>query len=999
MTSIEKETIAIEEKNRKQQEIDELKAEIQEVLLIIHKLQKTIQKLQKKNRIKTVERTEDEIVDYKNETQDVLMEIETLADLKSRENEFQMKCVEIDTNISWNLLTQLTKSNHNNLAKNDITFVRIVKSLFFPDLKSVSSIFNNKIHLDKWKEHIGNLKIIITEQKGISFGEYIFKENLRFSKDIYNFYIEICLFEKDLDEDHKRKVTRDFFNKHGSDVINNIKDRYDLSSEEAKVFTIYLACMSGFDKTVLGFDYSSMHEFFQNAWVKINNNQDEFRSKQQIIANNQKQIIHSDISRIKNNVTLGFDSYFTLFNQDQFALWFSEQKCGNGYTICKNYKNIDDELHKSIFNLAQKRTNKEFQNSIQKAGFTISQSIDFSRALFKRYTYYYDAMGNDFLQKMNFPKYKHDLIYGLEKNKILKPKKLATKVIGAAKNNHRLISLMQNGYTLDNNARVVNFIELTNSKKQSVQIFGEIFTFNLTKNKKGNHIISITGYSEISLEKLSKNDSNFRADKYNELNSIFTSISLQSNYEIKKMLASDNFIELLLSSYNHLIYDIYQYFTDSKNYVSFEKLKDGKTFVCSEIASEEISTISKWVEINQKLYSAIPYTAVYIWQLPFFGNFRKISRNNISKLNETKEIAFKKLFSYNDKEVFDFLRDISSADFSEEDYKERVKSKPLFTFLFSFLYLLKGNTWLRIRKNLFEQGDTLRSLLFLDENGIPIRIFRDDKELNSRENPYLNIKIDFKEIFSTNRLLDRNILSTFPISIKAGKSVTRYPELKFRFCRVDGKRAGEKGKKARELYIERIRENLGHIEEIGDLIDILYSKPALSFNQLRGENREIMMKIFMYLFFEYNEVWTEFSDSLMEHLNKNIPFTTENMVLSGSFVDAGWNISIKSIEVETDKKWLIHYVVEDKSTKVFERKVKILPAFVNFHNKNTSKEKLSHMKELTLFCNHNPLYLQVLAALESEIMPLVLINDLSDLDSEICCEWKSSVDWMEKACV
>jgi len=827
----------------------------------------------------------------------------------------------------------------------------------------------------------------------------LFEENLRFSKAISDTYKKIRLFGKDFDEDHKQKITREFFKEHGSNIINNIEIKYDLTSEEARVFTIYLACMSDFDKKVLGFDYKTMHEFFQNVWIKINHNQDEFRGRQQISSDSQKLIVHSDFSKFKVSVSLGFDSYFTLLNQNTFELWFSEQKCGNGYSICKSFKNIDDPLHKSVFNLAQKRTDKKFQSVLQKAGFNNYQSIDFSDSLFKCYTYYYDALGNNFLQKMKSSKYLHDLIFGLERNRVPDARQLASKLIKSAKDNHRLIALIQNGYTLNDDAKVVNHLNIINRKKQSLRILGEVFRFKPIKNGKGDHIVSIVGYSENLLKKLKRTHSDFDSELYSELNSIFKSISINKNCKIEEMVSSPNYTEILLFAYNEILHEIYQYLVDSKNFTSFELLKDGKTFVCSEIASEDISSVKLWLEKNQKMYSAKPYTVNYVWKLPSFGKLKEISRSNPTKLSETKELAFKKLFAYNDKEVLDFLKEIASNDFSEEDFEQKLKTNPEYSLIFSILYLLKGNTKSKLRKNLFEQGDTLRSLIFLDEKGNPIKVFGDDKELKSKENPILNIKMDFNEIFNTNRLLDRNILSTFPIAIKSGKSTTRYSELKFRFCRVDGKRAGEKGKKARELYIERLREKLGHIDEINDLIDILYLKPAISFNLLRGENRENMMKLFIFLFFEYFEVWEEFSNSIVIYLKQNLQLGANDMVSSKHLTNEGWRIALKSIEEDSDKKWLINYVVKNDSSIVIERKVKVLPAFVNIINKNTSKERFGYMEELTLFCNYNSLYMGVLESLKTEIMPLIAVDDKKEVDSKINFVWRNISEWMEKVCV
>ena len=999
MTNINTETNAIEEKDRKYQEIEKLKADIQEVLLTIQQVQKTTKKLQKQNRIKSTEITESEEEHRVNQIEFDSMKEEISNEPNVSKCDTQVKCISFSNDISWESLRNLTINKFDKLTNNDKSFVKIIKSLFFPSLETISDIFSNKATTAEWKKHINNLQSVINNQKVISFGEYLFKENLRFSKDIHNYYEKILLFGKDFDKEHKQRITRNFFDKYGSDIITSIKNRYDLSPEEARIFTIYLACMSDFDKNVLGFDYTSMHEFFQNAWMKINNNQDEFRGKQQIVIEAQKQIVHSDFSRFKTGVTSGFDSYFVLLNKDKFELWFSEQKCGRGHSICKNYKDINDPLHKSVFNLAQKRTNKKFRDLLQKTGFTIEQIIDFSVALFKRYTYYYDSLGNNFLLKMNFSKYKHDLIFGLERNEVSDAKQLTKKLIKSAKDNHRLIALIQNGFTINEDQKVINYLEIMNRKKQPIRVFGEIFTFKPIRNEKNEYILSVEGYSEKLLKRLKKTDSKLNPEPYDKLNSVIRSISLRKNCRISKILSSSKYVESLLSNYNELLYAIYQYLSDSKNFISFELLKEGKTFVCSEIASEEISAIKEWLEKNQRMYSAIPYTINYFWRLPFFGKLREISKNDNTKMSKTNELAFKRLFSYNDKDVLKFLSDISAPNFSEEEYEKRVKSNPEYSFIFSILYLLKGNTWLKLRKNLFEQGDMLRALILIDEQGLPFRVFGEDKKLKPVENPYLNIKVDFNKILSNNRLLDRNILSTFPIAIKSGKTEKRYPELKFRFCRTDGKRAGEKGKKARELHIERIREKLGHIEEVDDMIDVLYSKPAISFNLLRGENREIMMKLFIYLLFEYHEVWKEFDNSLMKHLNENIPFTTENMVLSNSFTNAEWGISVKSIKEDTDGRWLIHYIVKDKTTKAFERKIKVLPTFVNIINKNTSNEKLGHMKKLTLFCNHNSLYIQVLETLRSEIMPLVLIDDEEGIDSKMSYEWKNIIDWMEKACI
>ncbi len=51
-----------------------------------------------------------------------------------------------------------------------------------------------------------------------------------------------------------------------------------------------------------------------------------------------------------------------------------------------------------------------------------------------------------------------------------------------------------------------------------------------------------------------------------------------------------------------------------------------------------------------------------------------------------------------------------------------------------------------------------------------------------------------------------------------------------------------------------------------------------------------------------------------------------------------------------------------------------------------------------MFCNYNPLYLQVLSILESEIMPLVLINNKKK-NPKTDFKWKNIADWMEKVCV
>ena len=971
------------DKHTRIKEIEEMKREVQEVLQFIKKTKRTIKKLQKHNKAKLVEGTEEN------------SGLETI-----NSNEIQIVCIEFDDNLSWGALENLTESKYNTLPDNDKSFVKLVNSLFFPKMRSISDIINDNSSLKSWKEHIKNLRPIIENKKGIPFGEYLFKESLKFSKEIYDSYTRNVLFGKGYDEDHKRKITREFFNKHGSDITENIRKKHDLTHEEARIFTIYLACMSDFDKKVLGFDYGSMHEFFQNVWIKINHDRDEFRGKQHISKDSQKVIVHSDFSRFKSSVSLGFDSYFTLLNRNKFELWFSEQKCGGSYSICKNFKNIGDPLHKSVFNLAQKRTNNKFQDILQKIGFTVLQSIDFSNSLFKRYTYYYDAQGNNFLQKMKSTKYQHDLIFGLERNKIPNAKQLTRKLIKSAKDNHRLIALMQNGYTLSDESKVINHLDIINRKEQPLCIIGEIFSFKPIKNEKGDYIVSIEGYSQKLLKKIQKTHSVFNSELYYQLNSIFKSISISRNCKIEETVASPKYIESLLFAYNEILHEIYQYLIDSKNFTSFEMLKDGKTFVCSEIASEDISNVKLWLEKNQKMYSAIPYTTNYVWKLPLYGKLKEISRNNPIKLSETKELAFKKLFSYNDKEVLDFLKEMTSKDFSEEDFEQKVKTDPEHSLIFSILYLLKGNTRLKLRKNLFEQGDLVRSLIFLDEKSNPVRTFGDDKNLSSMENPYLNIKIDFNEIFSINRFLDRNVLSTFPIAIKSGKSSTRHSELKFRFCRVDGIRAGKKGVKAREMYIERIREMLSHVDEINDAIETLYSKPAISFNLLRGENREIMMKLFIYLFFEYNEVWKEFSNSLLDYLKKNLFLLTEDMILNSYFIKSGWNITFKSIKKIEGQKWLIHYIVNKNSGKVFDRKIEVLPAFANIRFKNSSKESIRDIKaELTLFCNYNPLFLKILKILESGIAPLVFSKGKDNLDSKTSYSWKNSVDWMEKVCV
>ena len=346
----EVETQTIIDKHVKLREIEEMKQEIQEVLQLIKKTKLRIGKLQRHNKTKLSAEIEESSSSF-----------ESINSL-----DLQIKCIEFDNNISWESLENLTKSKYDSLTKNDLVFAKIVKSLFFPNIESILDILSSKVRITDWKKHIKNLKSIIKNQNGVSFGEYLFKENLRFSKEIYDSYNEICLFGKDFDEDHRRRITRNFFNEYGSDITKNIKKRYDLFPEEARVFIIYLACMSGFDKKVLEFDYSSMHEFFQNVWMKINHNQDEFREKQRITNDAQKQIVHSDFSRFKTGVTSGFDSYFVLLNQDKYEMWFSEQKCGRGYSICKNYKNINDPLHKSVFNLAQKRTDRKFQTLLQK---------------------------------------------------------------------------------------------------------------------------------------------------------------------------------------------------------------------------------------------------------------------------------------------------------------------------------------------------------------------------------------------------------------------------------------------------------------------------------------------------------------------------------------------------------------------------------------------------------------------------------------------------------
>lgn len=970
------------DKHTRIKEIEEMKREVQEVLQFIKKTKRTIEKLQKHNKVRLSEGTKEN------------SGLETV-----NSNEIQIVCIEFDDNLSWGSLENLTECKYNTLPDNDKSFTKLVKSLFFPKVGSISDVLGDNDSIKDWKEHIKNLKSIIDDRKGLPFGEYLFKENLKFSNKVYDSYEKNRLFGKDYDEDYKQNVTRDFFDKYGFDIINNVEARYGLFYEEARIFTLYLACMADFDKTVLGFDYGSMHEFFQNVWIKINSNQDEFRKKQLASNKDIKQIVHSNFSRFKTSVSTGFDSYFVLLNQSKFELWFSEQKCGRGHSICKNYKKIADLLHKSIFNLANKRTNRKFQDLLQKSGFTILQSIDFVGVLFKRYIYYYDALGNDFLVKMKVQKYTHDLIFGLERNGYPNAKQLARKLIKAAKDNHKLIALMQNGFTLDDNEKVVNFLDLVDRKKQSIRIFGEIFTFKPMKNKKGEYIVSIEGYSESLFKKIKKTNPKFDPEPYEKLNAIFQSISQERNSKIEGILRTSDYIETLLSSYNGLLYEIFNYLINCEKFVSFEKLKNGRTFVCSEVASEEISAVREWFERNQRLYSAIPYTTNYFWKLPFFGKLREISKNDKLKMSKTKELAYKRLFSHNDKEVLSFLEDLKSTGFSEEDYNKRVKANPEYSFLFGFLYLLKGNTWLKLRKNLFEQGDTLRALVFLDEEGKPTRIFGEDKGLSSVENPYMNIRIDFSEIFSINRLLDRNILSTFPIAIKSGKSTKRYPELKFRFCRADGRSAGEKGRKAREMYIERIREKLGHVEEINDIIDVLYSKPAISFNLLRGENRETMMKLFIYLLLEYDEVWKEFSKYLIEYLENNVPFRTSNFVLSNSFVNAGWNITLNSMTVSSTGKWLIHYEGLKESGEFFDRKIEVIPAFTNIIYKNSNKEKLGYMKELTLFCNYNRLYLSILSTLEKEVMPLVLMNNEKKIASKMSKKWKDNIDWMEKACV
>ncbi|MCE7742558.1 MAG: hypothetical protein GOP50_08870 [Candidatus Heimdallarchaeota archaeon] len=959
-----------------------MKGEIREVLQLINKTKKTITKLQKQNKTQFLEETKKDNSSYS----------------VNNSKRIHLESIEFHSNISWDVLLNLTEKKYGSLADNDRLFADLIKSLFFPNLDLIKDVLNNKTNLTEWKRNIKDLKSIFKNQKGISFGEYIFRENLRFSQKIYDSYRKLDLFGKDLDRDYKRDITRDFFDKYGSDITDKIEKKYGLFYEEARVFTIYLACMADFDKTVLGFDYGSMHEFFQNVWMKINCNQDKLRQRQYVSDNEIKQIVHSNFSRFKTSVSSGFDSYFVLLNQEEFELWFVEQKCGNSYVICKNYKNIADPLHKSVFNLANRRTDRKLQDSLQQAGFTVLQSIDFAGALFRRYTYYYDAIGNNFLGKMKVQKYTHDLIFGIERNGFPNAKQLARKLIKAAKDNHRLIALIQNGLTLGEDRKVVKHIDLIDKKKQTIRIFGEIFTFKPTRNKKGEYIVAIEGYSRNLLKKMKKNDPKFNPAPYDQLNNIFQTISQGRNCRIKEKLSSDEYIKVILTNYNDILYEIFNYLTNKENFVSFEKLKDGRTFVCSEIASEEISPVREWLEYNQQRYSAIPYITNYLWKLPFFGKLREISRNDNLKMSKAKELAYKKLFSNNDNEVLSFLEEIQSDDFAEEDYEKRVKANPEYSFLFGLLYLLKGNTWLKLRKNLFEQGDTLRALVFLDEEGRPVRIFGDDEKLDSVENPYLNIKMDFYEIFSKNRLLDRNILSTFPIAIKSGKSAKRYPELKFRFCRADGRRAGEKGKEARRMYIERIREKIGHIEEINDVIDILISKPAIAFNLLRGENREVMMKLFIFLLFEYNEVWKEFSKSVIEYLEKKLQIPIDNMVLSNKFVKRGLSIKVNSVEVSSNGKWLFQYEVLKGSTKVLERKIEVLPAFTNIRNKNTSKENLN-LNELTLFCDHNPLYLNVLSILEAEVMPLILVKSEKNIISKIRKKWKNGVNWMEKACV
>ena len=103
--------------------------------------------------------------------------------------------------------------------------------------------------------------------------------------------------------------------------------------------------------------------------------------------------------------------------------------------------------------------------------------------------------------------------------------------------------------------------------------------------------------------------------------------------------------------------------------------------------------------------------------------------------------------------------------------------------------------------------------------------------------------------------------------------------------------------------------------------------------------------------------------------------------------------------MSSNGKWLIHYEGSKESGKSFDRKIEVLPAFANIINKNSNNEKLGHMKELTLFCNYNQLYLGILSTLEKEIMPLVLMNNEKKLASKMSKKWKDNIDWMEKACV
>ena len=87
-------------------------------------------------------------------------------------------------------------------------------------------------------------------------------------------------------------------------------------------------------------------------------------------------------------------------------------------------------------------------------------------------------------------------------------------------------------------------------------------------------------------------------------------------------------------------------------------------------------------------------------------------------------------------------------------------------------------------------------------------------------------------------------------------------------------------------------------------------------------------------------------------------------------------------------------VILENSKSIFERTMEVLPAFINIQSKNSYKEKLGSMKELTLFCNYNPLYQEVLSTLKEQIMPLFLERDKV---KATVFTWEDYKDWMEKS--